>query len=51
MSVFQGSDLTSWYNRLNAVRQKQNINLGAVTEQIGVNIDAIHVEYLKKVIE
>lgn len=30
MSVFQGSDLTSWYNRLNAVRQKQNINLGTV---------------------
>ena len=32
MSVFQGFDLTSWYNRLNAVRQKQNINLGTITE-------------------
>lgn len=34
MSVFQGSDLTSWYNRLNAVRQKQNINLGTVAVPI-----------------
>lgn len=29
----------------------QGYELWTITEQIGVNIDAIHVEYLKKVTE